>query len=114
MGVVGIIKVVIGNPIRLFLLVIRPYNSQKNFSQKNLEHIFNRAEDREEIVGNLLETDAHLKRKAEECEDNSKDRKKMLKKRRRKMLKEVFVFKLSLTITWIENLFSNKKKKIDN
>jgi len=113
--VVGIIKGVVGNPIRLFLLVIRSYNSQKNFSKKELNSIFNHAEeeDREETVGNLLEIDAYWKGKVDKCGDNFKNRKKMLKRRRREMLREILFMKLSLAKTKFFNS-SNKKKKIDN
>lgn len=113
-AIVKKVVVVVGNPIKLFLLIIRPYNSQKNFTQKNLEHIFNRAENKEEIVGSLLEIDAYWKRKVEECGDNSKELEKKLKQRRREMLKQIFIIKANSIKTKLEDLFSNKKKKIDN
>jgi len=102
-GLFTTITKVIKNPSRLFLNITKRRESRDVVSQKNLNYVFNRAENKEEIVGDLLEKDAKMK--ADEYSNP---------KRLKKMLYEVFWIKISLIKTKIENIFSKRKMKIDD
>jgi len=108
-----IIKV-IKSSRRLSSLVNKSYKSKDIFSQKDLDYIFYRAENKEEIVGDLLVEYARMKNELPDESLNPEKYEEMLKQIRREMLKQIFIIKINSIKTKIENIFSNKKKKIDD
>jgi len=102
-GLYRYILKVIKSPRRLYLLAIKSYKSQDVFSREDLNYIFHRSKNKEMYVGDLLEWLADMEKKKEP-----------LRKIRREMLKQIFIIKINSIKMKIENIFSNKKKKIDD
>jgi len=100
---IGIILKVIKSPIRLYSIATKSYKSQEVFSEEDLDYIFHNSINREMYVGDLLERLAFMKKKKEP-----------LRKIRREMLKQIFIIKINSIKMKIENIFSNKKMKIDD
>jgi len=113
-GIYRFVIKVVKNPRMLFSVVTERHKSREVFSQKNLEFIFNRAQNKEEIVGDLLSEYARMKKKLLDESLNPKKYKKELMRVRGEMLKQIFSIKVFSIKTKIENIFSNKKKKIDD
>lgn len=113
-GLYKVIKKVIKSPRRLYSFITKSYKSKQFFSEEDLNYIFHHSKNREMYVGDLLEHLADMKKDLPDESLYLEKYNKKLEEIRREILKQIFIIKINSIKTKIENMFSSKKKKIDN